>query len=157
VPLPGGVPLGLDVRESAYPLAVCDATRAGRLPLPPWTLRVGSYLVVVRADGMEPLRLPAVVEHDGRSQVAARMPRPGASPPEFVGVAGGLCKLGGDLAGHEPKPLRVGDVEGFWIARHEVTFEEYVPFLDDSETRAEIEEARTRGRTIRVPRDPRGP
>ncbi|HKE00487.1 MAG TPA: SUMF1/EgtB/PvdO family nonheme iron enzyme, partial [Planctomycetota bacterium] len=151
----GGRRPGLRTRTCAYPLFASRASRVGVLPAEPWTLPPGPYLVVLVRDGFETLRLPALVPREGAARVEGAMLPAASSPEGFVWIAPGAAHLGGDPAARNSRDEATVDVGGFWIARYELTMAEYVAFLSDPATDAEIrgELART-GKTIRIPRDP---
>ena len=136
-------------RATAYPLACSPGNRIEALPasLP---LRPGSYLLLVQCLAHEDLRLPFALQQAGeRIALRAELLPVGTSPPGFVRVPAGDCWLGGD-GGEQPKQQRW--LDDYWIGRDEVTCHEYLEFLRDERTRADIERARQSVRWILVPR-----
>jgi formylglycine-generating enzyme required for sulfatase activity len=124
----------------------------------PVPLAHGSYLVEARRDGCETLRLPFVVGRGEDAVVEGELLPEGSTPEGFVHVAGGPCVIGGDPEAFNPRARRRVEVGPFWIARFETTVGEYLKFLNDPKTVAEIERARREGKPpIRVPRDPADP
>ncbi len=102
----------------------------GQTPLALDPLAMGSYLLLLEADGYEPLRLPVQV---GRQEVAeiqaALVPRE-AVPEGCVVVSGGLFWTGARDAALGPPRARAR-AGAFVLAREPVTVDEYRAFLDD--------------------------
>ncbi len=120
------LPAGLDLRITSQPLFFGAASFAGKTPLAPMALEDRNLVVVYRLRGHREFR------------VATNRDDP------MLGREAWLCPE--DLAplGFAPLPAR-----GRWIAEYEVTAGEYLEFLNDPETRAEIERT---GATTLVPR-----
>jgi serine/threonine-protein kinase len=75
----------------------------------------------------------------------------GTTPPGFVFVAGGPFRAGGDPIAYGAWPKSTRDVGDFWIGEREITEREWIEFLEDPATQAEIAASPT---PIRVPRTP---
>lgn len=119
VPLPGGA---LRLEE------VPAMKEEGVLRLP-----AGSYLLSLSAGGSE-VRLPVLLGRGERRQVRL-VPPPVAPPPGFVYVPPGRF-LFGSAADESVRqflnapPQHPVETEGYFIGRHEVTWAEYLAFLD---------------------------
>ncbi len=147
------VKLGLTF--AGFPLDVSKRCFAGSTsesaPLS-WVLPPGSYLFVLRKDGFLPARLPvAVPRHpdEPKDALAVRLWKAEEVPPGFVPVTGGTFFCGADPRVDQPLPSRLVDVADFFMARHEVTAEEYLEFLNSPETSARLIEET--GYTAAVP------
>jgi serine/threonine-protein kinase len=98
----------------------------------------GSYLLFVCAEGMEPQRLPVFVDRGANAQAAVKLLPVGTTPPGFVWVPPGPTRLKGDPQAFRDMPLQEARIEGFFLARLEVTNREYYEFLNDPEVRQRI-------------------
>jgi formylglycine-generating enzyme required for sulfatase activity len=153
VPFAAGAPTGLRAGRTAYPLVRFPGGALGRLPLAPFEVPLGSYLVVVRAAGFEDLRVPVFVERE-RTKVEARadlLPE-GTTPDGFVWIPPGPYLAGGDPDAPTSQERQVRKLDGYWISRRETRERDYLEFLNDPATQAEIAQAAAQGKTIRVPR-----
>ena len=111
----------------------------GRTPLPEVKIAAGpgSYLLRFSADGRVVVRLPILLERDERVQVAVTLPATGDVPAGFVYVPQGRFLYGSA----EPEGLRRGLIStqpehefhtgAYLIGRTEVTFAEWIRFLED--------------------------
>ncbi|WP_211194092.1 bifunctional serine/threonine-protein kinase/formylglycine-generating enzyme family protein [Pyxidicoccus fallax] len=120
VPRSGGA-LGLE--------EVPDA--AGDSPL---RLPAGSYLLTLEAPGAAEVRLPVSLGRGERRQVRLRPP-PAETPPGFVYVPPGRFLFGSAAAESvrqffNAAPQHPVETEGYFIGRHEVTWAEYLAFLE---------------------------
>lgn len=91
----------------------------------------GSYLLVADEAGRMPLRVPFNVVAGETVTVADRAPEAFAGAEEFVFVAGGPARLGGDPGAPWSLPGQTVEVDPFCIGRYPVTLAEYVEFLND--------------------------
>ncbi len=107
----------------------------GRTPLE-LALDHGSYLLEVTAEGGPPVRLPILLERGER--LAAEVPIPTATeiPAGFVYVPPGRFVLGSVDDGplrrsfFRAPPAHTATTGGYFIARHEVTFGDWITFLE---------------------------
>ncbi|MBI4605072.1 MAG: SUMF1/EgtB/PvdO family nonheme iron enzyme, partial [Planctomycetes bacterium] len=118
---------------AGYPLERAEGCRLGRTraeaPLES-QLPDGSYLLVLRLEGHLETRVPLrIAGKDVASEV--RLLPEAEVPPGFVHVPAGPFTRGGDPEAFQSFALEEVHVEGFLMARHEVTFEEYLQFLND--------------------------
>ncbi len=123
---------GLRVDETATPLIYSKASLVGITPLGPFDVGNESrQVLVLRAPGYEPQLVPI----DQRGRRIDLLPQ-GTSPAKFVRIVDRTMST----------PL---ESAYFWMRRHEVTFGEYLEFLNDPETQREVGESET---PIRRPR-----
>ncbi|HEU4418934.1 MAG TPA: SUMF1/EgtB/PvdO family nonheme iron enzyme, partial [Planctomycetota bacterium] len=134
--VPAGQGSGLTTEVTAYPL-LCSAgnlvSSGTRFEVDP-----GSYLLFVSALGMEPQRMPVFVERGANTEAAVRLLPEGSTPPGFVWVPPGPTRFAGDPQAFRPATLREAELDGFFLARREVTNREYYEFLNDPEVRRRI-------------------
>jgi serine/threonine-protein kinase len=116
----------------------------------------GSYLLVLRKEGWEDLRLPVRVAAGEAVVARADLLPAGTTPEGMVYVPAGPCFLGEPSPGKDSRSLETLWMEGFWIGRTEVTVGEYLAFVnhlqstdDGRELLREGEAART---YLRLPR-----
>ena len=123
----------------------------GRTPLAAVTLPMGSYLIVLRAEGRDPVRYPVSIgreEHwdgvrpGGSAPVPVALPFAGELEADDVYVPGGWFWSGGDPMA--PGTLARGRVwaDGFVARRFPVTKRQFTSYVDDLVRRGKREEAR---------------
>ena len=131
----------------------------GKTQLLKTALPVGSYLLVLRAEGCDPVRYPLVIRRLGRwggvrpgsnkeEPFTIRLPRTGELGDDEVYVPGGWFASGGD-------PLAAGSLPGrdVWVGpmavrRFPVTHGEYLEYLNDLVDQNHLDEVQER-----VPRE----
>ena len=110
-----------------------------RTPLLRHELDVGSYILLIEAEGCHPVRYPVLVESmehwDGvapgeTAPRTIRLPRQGELAPGECYVPAGWCLLGGDTEAIDGLPQARLWLDGFTIGRTPVTFGQYTRFLD---------------------------
>ncbi len=131
-------PAGLDLRDTASPCPLGESSRLDLSTEREHRLDFGRYLAIVQQAGREDQRVSFQVTFGTRIDLHPRLRECNTSPAGMVYV---------------PCDAQFRDHPGFWIMEHEVTSAEYLEFLNDAETRAEIDAATA---TIRVPRDASG-
>jgi eukaryotic-like serine/threonine-protein kinase len=157
----GGVQAALSVRrdppDAAIAIARFEADATGRLvPGPPstlasaeTTLAPGSYLMTGSAPGRATVRLPVLLTRGQRQSVELALPQPSAIPPGFVFVPGGETLIGSNeenlRSGLAESPMHAVRVASFLVGLFEVTFGEYIAWLDTLSA-AERERRRPRHR-----------
>ena len=152
VEVPSGVPSGLVAVRTAYPRIVSPENRiaaAAEREVDP-----GSYLFWIGREGFEYVRYPVLVPRGGRVHAKVSLPKAGSTPPGFVYIPPGPFVYGGDPEAAQSAPREVIDLPGFYIARCEVTMEEWHASVNDPETLRTIEQAQREGRVIYLPRAP---
>lgn len=122
---------GIESEITAYPLVCNPGNEIGTLPLKkPIQCAPGSYLAVLRKEGMEDLRLPICVPRLQSVRVQGSLLPEGTSPEGFVRVAAGVFISGGDSKAFESEEKREKEVRDYWISRHEVTVDEWFRFIN---------------------------
>ena len=93
----------------------------------------GSYLLVFRR-AERVIRLPLDVSPaTGRLSVAVEIPEPSVLPHGFVYIPSGSITPGSDPIAYAPLESEATEVAGYWIARHELSLDEWQEFLNDVE------------------------
>ncbi|MBL8765772.1 MAG: SUMF1/EgtB/PvdO family nonheme iron enzyme, partial [Planctomycetes bacterium] len=145
------LPAGLAVRFTAAPLVRSPRSSLGATPLRKDGLAPGSYVLVLRADGHEDLRVPFELARGATRVLEPTLFPVGTTPDGFVRVVAGDVAVGDDensMSSDERSSQFVDDV---FVQEREVTFREYFEFLNDPVTRDEVQRSRT---LIRLPRRP---
>lgn len=101
-------------------------------PQPP-----GPCLLIVRAPGRAPARIPLRLGRGERPAVHVRLHAPDEIGDGFVQVPAGPCRIGGDLEAHNCLRARTAEVPDFAIAVFPTTMAEYLEFLNDLPDRDE--------------------
>jgi formylglycine-generating enzyme required for sulfatase activity len=109
----------------------------GQAPLPPLELEPGSLILSFEAPGRLTTRLPVLLAHGESVRQRIVLPSAGAAPPDMIYVPPGRFLFGsadgtdlrrGFLA---TAPMHEVRTDGYYIGRHEVTFGQWIEFLDD--------------------------
>ncbi len=112
----------------------------GPTPIVDMPLEKGSYRLRLRAPGRIEVVYPVLIERgerwDGRPPGASEpspivLPRVEEANHDEVYVPAGFGWTGGDPDAPDSLPLKRVWIDGFWVARHPVTNEEYLAFLND--------------------------
>ena len=136
-------PEGKGIPTSAgWYLQLDDASRLGTAPLLDVPIPMGSYLLILRADGYRDVRRPLLMGRNREATVGVRLYRDEEIGQGFVYVPGGPFTAGGDSEVQSSWERRVIDVPDFFIARHPLTGSEYQEFLNDV-ARSDPDEARS--------------
>ena len=117
-----GYPLRVDPRAR---LGVTSAGATLDVPLPG-----GSYLLVLRREGFAETRCPVVIAGDGAA-CSVRLLASTDVPAGFIHVPAGHYTRGADPQAFQALPFERVDVPDFLIGRYEVTFDEYLEYLND--------------------------
>ncbi|HEU4412909.1 MAG TPA: SUMF1/EgtB/PvdO family nonheme iron enzyme, partial [Polyangiaceae bacterium] len=132
-----GARLSLEPAPGAPPASRATEARAlGPAPVAPTPLARGSYLVVLAAPGRAALRYPLALERGERVALEIDLPAAGAVPPGYLYVPPGWFLFGSAGDDKERRtffgtaPRHRVRTQGFFIARHEVTYAEWVDYLD---------------------------
>ncbi|HUR26723.1 MAG TPA: SUMF1/EgtB/PvdO family nonheme iron enzyme, partial [Planctomycetota bacterium] len=153
---------GLALSWTAGALFASEANRIGTVPFAARALPPGSYLLLVRQEGSEDLRLPFQLEAGHEEILWAELFAEGTTPPGFVRIAAGsfasgareFRENGGDpYPTYPPETLWLDD---FWISRTQVTVGEYLEYLNDvlndPVLGEELEQGMEIGTYARIPR-----
>lgn len=99
------------------------------------TVPPGSYLLTLRAPHHEPVTQPLLLRRGEARRLELRLPREGSIPDGYVFVPPGEVRFGSaaDASVREffnAVPQHAVQVPGFLIARHEVTYSDWLVFLE---------------------------
>ncbi|WP_437991907.1 nSTAND1 domain-containing NTPase [Sorangium sp. So ce145] len=95
----------------------------------------GSWLIEARAEGHAPVRLPLLLRRGERRDISLRLLPEERVPPGFVHVPAGRFLFGADgddelrRVFFEAAPIHPVETGEYLIARHEITYEDYLPYL----------------------------
>jgi serine/threonine-protein kinase len=103
----------------------------GQTPLTNVTLPMGSYLLIIKKEGYRDTRYPVLIERLEQDVIKEPIPLYANEQvgKEFVYIPAGESIMGGDPKAYMGKPRQKRWIDGFLIARHEVTLSEYGEFL----------------------------
>jgi serine/threonine-protein kinase len=102
----------------------------GATPLDPVEIPMGSWLLVVDADGYEPVRCPVTIPRCGAWSQEITLVRPSESPEGFVPVPAGPFESQGDPGNPFALPADARTLPDFFVQRHPVTCRQYAAFLN---------------------------
>ena len=111
--------------------------RVAASPLAALAVAPGSLIVSFEAPGRVPARLPLLLSRGELLDVRFELPALAGAPPDMVYVPPGRFLFGSadgdDLRRgfYSAAPLHEVTTAGYFIARHEVTFAEWIAFLDE--------------------------
>ncbi|HEY0483949.1 MAG TPA: SUMF1/EgtB/PvdO family nonheme iron enzyme [Kofleriaceae bacterium] len=132
------VELAVDPPETRVWSERADTPRQllGQVPLAPLALPPGSLVLAFEAPGHVPARLPVLLARGETLVVRVALPAIEAAPPGMLYVPPGRFLFGSADSSDARRqlfstaPLHEVSTEGYFIARHEVTFAEWIEFLD---------------------------
>lgn len=101
----------------------------GATPIKLDPMPVGSYLVVLRAQGYEDLRLPVTIPRQKDLTLNVKLLKAGARPAAFTYIPAVFAKMGGPAAGSQWPSHVWKQSNAFFIQTREVTFGEYEEYL----------------------------
>jgi formylglycine-generating enzyme required for sulfatase activity len=108
----------------------------GQAPLPAQTVPPGSLVLVFEAPGRLTTRLPVLLSRGENFQQRIALPAADAAPPDMIYVPPGRF-LFGSADGDDLRrgflnaaPVHEVRTAGYYIARHEVTFAQWIEILD---------------------------
>ncbi len=135
----------------AFPLELGLANRIGRTSDSPLEISVppGRYLALLRRSGYLDARIPIIVP-GARPDARVRLVSERAAPVGFVHVSGGEFVAGRDREAEQPLEYGVRSVSDFLLARHEVSLDEWLEFLNHPSVFDRTDE-----RGAAAPKDPR--
>ena len=121
------------VKASGALLERRNAHVLGKTPTRAVSLPMGSYHVVVEADGRPPLHYPVRLRRSEVVSLHAHLHKQREIGEGFVFVPPGPAILGGDpnLPHYRKRPREVRDLAGFFIMRTHVTCGDYLDYLRD--------------------------
>ncbi|MBI2920685.1 MAG: SUMF1/EgtB/PvdO family nonheme iron enzyme [Planctomycetes bacterium] len=128
---------GPPVHRLYAPDSPCRPDGPGRFlgvtPLERIELPLGSWLLVLDADGFEPIRVPVSIPRCGSWIQELTLYRPGEIPDGFLPVAAGAFEFQGDPQHPFSLPAETHSLAAYLIQRHPVTCREYAAFLNSLE------------------------
>lgn len=132
------VPEGAEVTvrrvEASGARRVLSALRAsGTAPIADLELERGTFVIAFAAGGHAEVTLPIALERGQRERVTVALPPASAVPDGFVVVPAGRSLFGmedGELRRMlNCQPIHAEETRGYLIARHEVTFADWMAYL----------------------------
>ncbi len=129
------VPAGARVRLLEAGPAPGEGRVLGEAPLGPVALPAGSHVLLLEAPGRAPVRAPVLLRAGEALALALELPPARAVPEGFVLVPPGRFLQGSAEEAlrrtfFNAAPLHEARTQAFLIARHEVTFAEWMAYLD---------------------------
>ncbi len=128
-------PAGAQVRLAEATGAAARARELGKAPLRELSLPAGSYVLMLESPGHAPVRLPVLLHAGERLELDVKLPRASAVPEGFVFVPAGRF-LRGSADDDQVRqlffnaaPLHTSSTGAYLISRHEVTFADWIAFL----------------------------
>jgi eukaryotic-like serine/threonine-protein kinase len=108
----------------------------GQAPLPPLALPQGSSILSFEAPGRLPTRLPVLLTRGETLRQRIVLPVAATAPPGMIYVPPGRFLFGSadatDVRGFfVAAPLHEVQTDAYYIGRHEVTFGQWIEFLDE--------------------------
>jgi eukaryotic-like serine/threonine-protein kinase len=109
----------------------------GQAPLPAMTLPPGSLTLSFEVPGRVATRLPVLLARGESFKQRVVLPVAGSVPPDMIYVPPGRFLFGSadstDLRRNflNAAPVHEVHTDGYYIGRHEVTFRQWIEFLDD--------------------------
>jgi serine/threonine protein kinase/formylglycine-generating enzyme required for sulfatase activity len=132
--------LQFGVNFAAYPLERGDDNCVGESPVE-LDLPEGSYLFFLAKDGWEDARFPVTIPVEDRERsFTTKLARRGSGPEGFIYVPGGFLSTGGDSRAFNVLEPETVFVEGFYLARKEVTASEWFEFVNAPDILPRIDE-----------------
>jgi serine/threonine-protein kinase len=129
-------------------LTPADPRALGPAPLGPIAVQMGSYLLrLVAPDGVGEIRRPVLIRRSEAVHAHVRIRARAEIGEGFVLVPAGPAILGGDPIAYGGLEQRIPDLREFAIAKHPVTCEEYLAFLNAT---AKTDRARAKRHVPRV-------
>ena len=122
----------------------------GATPIVEHRLPPGSFLLVLKREGMRDTRLPVSCRRGEHASLDVNLYTDAEIGDAYVYVPGGPCFVGGDADAFDALPRREVTVPDFALARFPVTYGEYLAFIDDVHARDPAEAKK------RIPRDESG-
>ena len=132
---PAGARVSLEehVRQRDGTIEVRERGALGQSPLTDLSLAPGSYVLRIEQDGRFPVRYPVLLARTEQLTVEVPLLLESRVPEGFVYVPAGRFLFGSnneDMRGFwETTPLRQRETDGYFIARHETTYAQWIEFL----------------------------
>ncbi|WP_426733367.1 protein kinase domain-containing protein [Myxococcus faecalis] len=140
-------------------------TLLGQTPLRDLSLPAGSHLLLIEAPGRVPVRVPVLLRPGESFAQELTLPQPPQVPEGFVYIPPGRFLQGASESEYLRRafffapPLHEVETGAYLIARHEVTFGDYIAFLETlspEERAARMPGSRRRLTVVDLAREPDG-
>nr|BDT31338.1 SUMF1/EgtB/PvdO family nonheme iron enzyme [Myxococcus sp. MH1] len=140
-------------------------TLLGQTPLRDLSLPAGSHLLLIEAPGRVPVRVPVLLRPGESFSQELTLPEPPQVPEGFVYIPPGRFLQGASESEYLRRafffapPLHEVETGAYLIARHEVTFGDYIAFLETlspEERAARMPGSRRRLTVVDLTREPDG-
>ncbi|MCY0998668.1 SUMF1/EgtB/PvdO family nonheme iron enzyme [Myxococcus sp. MISCRS1] len=140
-------------------------TLLGQTPLRDLSLPAGSHLLLIEAPGRVPVRVPVLLRPGESFSQELTLPEPPQVPEGFVYIPPGRFLQGASESEYLRRafffapPLHEVETGAYLIARHEVTFGDYIAFLETlspEERAARMPGSRRRLTVVDLAREPDG-
>jgi len=129
---PSGAAATLCTYVEERPLLVSKHERTvGQTPVSPFTLPMGSYLLILKMPGYADTRCPVFIDREEYQTVDIELFKPDQVGEGFVYVPRGEFFVGSATPDDPADLIRETRLEGFFIGKHELTCQEYLAFLND--------------------------
>ncbi|MCK8497976.1 protein kinase domain-containing protein [Myxococcus fulvus] len=151
-------PVGAPPNQPATPFL-------GQTPLTDLSLPAGSHLLLIEAPGRVPVRVPVLLRPGESFAQELTLPQPPQVPEGFVYIPPGRFLQGASESEYLRRafffapPLHEVETGAYLIARHEVTFGDYIAFLETrspEERAARMPGSRRRLTVVDLAREPDG-
>jgi serine/threonine protein kinase/formylglycine-generating enzyme required for sulfatase activity/uncharacterized Zn finger protein (UPF0148 family) len=129
-----------------------EARDLGMSPLSEISLDMGSYLLLVKKKGYAEARLPFTLGRREKKSLKVTLYKEEQIAEGYMYVPGGPFVEGGDEKAYDGLPRKEKVVEDFFIGKYEVTFREYLDFLNDPKILVEINKLEEQRKLRLVPR-----
>jgi len=128
-------PEGYDTVDAAIQdMPRLQSFRLGKTPLHPFTLEMGSYLVLLRKEGYADTRYPVFIERQEKEIAEVKLYKPSDPPDGEAGIPEGMVYVpAGEFFPLSDLSLKV-NLPGFLIAKYEITYKDFLEFLNDIKT-----------------------
>ena len=132
---PARVSFSIEPASAAVSVIAADSAAEVPLAAPTTTLPGGSYVLVARAAGRATVRLPVLLGAGEDRHVAFELPRAAAVPAGFFYIPPGTFLYGSEdddaIRGfYGTAPIHEAQTGAFMISRTEVTYAQWIEFLD---------------------------
>ena len=146
--------LGLRCWTTSCPLLEDARSAAGTTPITVDGLEPGSYLLVASKAGHEDQRFPILLSHGQSGRADIGLVARGSTLPGFVHLPRFQAIIGGDKSAIGSLPGQSGAwIEPCWIARDELSLDDYRAFMRSPEVQKLLPDLRRANGHIICPRD----
>ncbi|MHC5036495.1 MAG: bifunctional serine/threonine-protein kinase/formylglycine-generating enzyme family protein [Planctomycetota bacterium] len=128
----GRVPDGILDRcfQPGSPYRPGEGIVLGRTPVKPFTLPMGSYLLILAKDGYRPVRVPVAVRRQAKEVRTVNLYKEEEIPEGFTPISAGTFIFQGDDESPHSRDKAVIHVEDFFLSTFPTTCKAYLDFLN---------------------------